>query len=93
MSKSENAGKESGAHSFGNKTNYVKPAHQHGPVSTGKHEASAKGEGAHTNNAKPLVHTEQVGVTHNGRPLPEETILKDSKIITSAGRLAKRNER
>jgi len=25
--------------------------------------------------------------------LPEETILKDSKIITSAGRLAKRNEK
>jgi hypothetical protein len=54
--------------------------------------ASRKEDGAHTNAKKPLVHSEQVGVTHNGRPLPEETILKDSKIITSAGRLAKRNE-
>jgi len=96
MSKSkEVSSKPSGAHSFGAKTNYVKPAHQHGPVDNGKHEKPLKSDGAHANAKKPLVHSEQVGVTHNGRLLPQETILKDSKVITSgsghSGRLAKRN--
>ena len=59
-----------------------------------KEYANRKEQGAHSAKAvKTLVHTEQVGVTHNGRPLPQETILKDSKIITSAGRLAQRNEK
>jgi hypothetical protein len=93
MSKDKSvAVRESGAHSFNGGKNHDKPAHQHGPVETGKHEKPARESGAHTNTAKPLVHTEQVGVTHSGRPLPEETKLADSKIITSAGRLAKRND-
>jgi hypothetical protein len=77
MSKSENAGKESGAHAFGkNNKNHDKPAHQHGPVETGKHERPFREEGAITNAKKPLVHSEQVGVTHNGRALPSETDLE-----------------
>ena len=92
MSKSENAVRESGAHAFGkNNKNHDRPAHQHGPVDTGKHNKPVRESGAHSS-GKSLVHSEEVGVTHNGRPLPAETILKDSKVITSAGRLAKRNE-
>jgi hypothetical protein len=93
MSKSENALRESGAHTFNAGKNHEAPAHKHGSVKTHKRELPSKQEGALTNAKKPLVHSEQVGVTHNGRLLPEETILKDSKIITSAGRLAKRNEK
>ena len=55
-----------------------------------KEYASRKADGAH-GVGKPLEHSEEVGKFHNGRPLPKETILKDSKIITSSGRLAKRN--
>jgi hypothetical protein len=53
--------------------------------------ANRKSDGAH-DVGKPITHSEEVGKSHSGRALPEETILKDSKIITSAGRLAKRNE-
>ena len=55
-------------------------------------DSQRKESGSHSS-GKPLVHSEEVGKSHSGRPLPEETILKDSKIITSAGRLAKRNEK
>jgi hypothetical protein len=89
MSKSETAAKSSGAHQL--PKGHDKPAHQHGPVETGKHEKPARESGAH-DVGKPIVHSEEVGKSHSGRPLPQETILKDSKIITSAGRLAKRNE-
>jgi hypothetical protein len=93
MSKSVEVSKTSGAHAFAGGKNHEKPAHPHGAVDTKKHEQSLKIEGALANAKKPLVHSEQVGVTHSGRALPEETILKDSKIITSAGRPAKRNEK
>jgi hypothetical protein len=53
--------------------------------------ANRKEPGAH-DTGKPIVPNEEVGKAHSGRPLPEETILKDSNIIASAGRLAKRNE-
>jgi hypothetical protein len=85
------AAKEQGAHFFKDK-GHLKPEKKEGPHHTKKHELPMYEQGARANAKKPLVHSEQVGVTHNGRPLPEETILKDSKIITSAGRLAKRNE-
>jgi hypothetical protein len=85
------AAKEGGAHYFKDK-GHLKSDKKEGAHDPGKHEAPLKIEGAHARKDKPLVHSEEVGVTHNGRPLPEETILKDSKIITSAGRLAKRNE-
>jgi len=56
-----------------------------------KEYAGRKEDGAH-DVGKPITLSEEVGKSHSGRPLPEETILKDSKIITSVGRLAKRNE-
>jgi len=57
-----------------------------------KQYAGRKEDGAH-DVGKPIVHREEVGKSPSGRQLPEETILKYSKIITSAGRLAKRNEK
>jgi hypothetical protein len=90
--KSVVAQKESGAHAFGGGKNHDKPQKAEGAHNSSKHEAPAKSDGAHARKDKPLVHSEDVGKTHSGRPLPEETILKDSKIITSARRLAKRNE-
>jgi hypothetical protein len=90
MSKNTVAAKESGAHQL--PKGHDKPAHSQGAHDTKKHEAALKEQGAHVAKAKPLVHSEQVGVTHSGRALPAETILKDSKVITPAGRLAKRNE-
>ena len=95
--KSEKSSKDSGAFHFKDKGHLKaeKASGAHHNKAKG-HELPAKAEGRHVNNAKPIVHTEQVGVTHNGRPLPQETILKDSKIIQSgsghSGRLAKRNE-
>jgi hypothetical protein len=86
------AAKESGAFHFKDK-GHEKSKHPQGAHDPGKHEAPLKEQGAYARKDKPLVHSEQVGVTHSGRALPDETILKDSKIITSAGRLAKRNEK
>jgi len=52
--------------------------------------AGRKEQGAHSV-GKPIVHTEENGKSHSGRPLPEEeTKLSGAKIL--GGRLAKRNE-
>jgi hypothetical protein len=84
--------KESGAYSFKDK-GHLKPEKSQGPHHNKAkgHELPAHAEGMR-DAGKSVVHSEEVGKTHSGRALPEETILKDSKVITSAGRLAKRNE-
>jgi hypothetical protein len=88
--KEVNVPRESGATQL--PKGHEKPCYEEGPQHTKKHEQPLRSEGTTANAKKPLVHSEQVGVTHSGRALPAETILKDSKVITSAGRLAKRNE-
>ena len=92
MSKVEKSSKESGAHAFKDKGHLKSDKKEGAHHNKAKgHELPSKSEGLH-DVGKPITHSEQVGVTHDGRLLPKETILKDSKIITSAGRLAKRNE-
>jgi hypothetical protein len=92
MSKSVASSKESGAHAFGkNNKNHEKPCYAEGAQDRGKHEKPCYSEGGYVNAKKTIVHVEDVA-HHSGRPLPEETKLADSKIITKSGRLAKRNE-
>jgi hypothetical protein len=85
VSKSVASSKESGAHHFKDK-DHLKPAHQHGPVETGKHEQPLKEQGAHAREDKPLVHVDDVN-HHSGGPHPPATKLADSKVL--GGKLRK----